>query len=73
MFGPEKYLCPKDLGSEKVWVRIVFFFLGPKGLGSETPDIPNGDRTDGWTDRLTDVWLAGTFKQIHVIALCRAR
>ena len=78
--GSENVWARKAPVSERSWVRKGlgpnrFFLLGPKGLGSETPDIPNGDPTDGWTDGLTDVWLAGTFKQIHVIhvALCRAR
>ena len=75
------------VGSENVWARNApvfgrswvrkglgsnrLFLLGPKRLWSETSDIPNGDPTDGWTDGLTDVWLAGTFKQIHVIATRR--
>ena len=78
--GSENVWVRKAPVSERSWIRKGLgpnrvFFLGggggPKGLGSETPDIPNGDPTDGWTDGLTDGWLVGTFKQI--IALCRAR
>ena len=84
---PNKFMKNTIVGSENVWVRKApvserfwvrkslgpnrLFLLGPKGLGSETSDIPNGDPTDGWTDGLTHGWLAGTFKQI--LALCRAR
>ena len=68
MFGSEKRLCPKGLGSEKVWVRIVVFFWVRKDLDPKRPTFrtkaqPMDGRTDGW--------LAGTFKQI--IALCSAR
>ena len=69
--GSENVLVRKAPVSERSWVRKGLgpnrlFLLSPKGLGSEMSDIPNG-----WTDGLTDGWLAGTFKQI--IALCRAR
>ena len=78
--GSENVCVRKAPVSERSWVRKGSgpnrrFHLGPKGLGSEASDIPNGDPIDGWTDRLrdglTDGWLAGTFKQI--ITLCRAR
>ena len=36
----ERYLVRKGLGPNRL------FLLGPKGLGSETSDIPNGDPTD---------------------------
>ena len=74
--GSENVWVRKAPVSERSWVRkglgpIRLFLLGPKGLGSETSDIPNGDPTDGWTDGLKDDLLAGTLKQIT--ALCRAR
>ena len=72
--GSENVWARKATVSKRSWVRKGLgpnrlFLLGPKGLGSETSDIPNGDPTDAWTD----AWLTGTFKQIHVITLCRAR
>ena len=74
--GSENFWVQKAPVSERSWVRKGLgpnrlFLLGPKGLWSETSNIPNGDPTDGWKNGLTDGWLAGTFKQI--IALCRAR
>ena len=60
--GSENVWVRKAPVSERSWVRKVFgpnrlFILGPKGLASETSDIPNGDPTDGWTYGLTDGWL----------------
>ena len=74
--GSENVLVRKAPVSERPWVRKGLgpnrrFLLGPKGLGSDTSDIPNGSPTDEWTDGLTDGWLAGTFKQI--IARCRIK
>ena len=74
--GSENVWVRKAPVSERSWVRKglgpnCLFLLGPKGLESETSDIPNGDPTDARTDGLADGCLAGTFKQ--VIALCRAR
>ena len=79
--GSENVWVRKASLSERSWVRKGLgpnrlFLLGPeglgsKGIGSETSDILKGDATDGWTDGLTDSWLAGTFK--HIIAPCRAR
>ena len=62
--GSENALVRKAPVSERSWVRKglasnrLFLLspkgLGPKRLGSETSDIPNGDPTDGWTDGRRD-------------------
>ena len=66
--GSENVWVRKAPVSERSWVRKGFgpnrlFLLGPKGLGpkslgSETSDIPNGD-LNRWMDGRTDLRTAG--------------
>ena len=59
--GSENVCARKAPVSERSWIRKGLcpnrlFLLGPKGLGSETFDILNGDPTDGWTDGRLASW-----------------